>query len=129
MPTATPPTAPATPVSVVPTVPVFVVLVVPASAIPTTLVPTIPTTPILTGPNMFSSFHPLPYFFIMNFSFSLYGFSHCVSCSLLGPVLIASSQFEVCGNFATVPNPMSEAVALFTCFDQPKVNDLDLADF
>ena len=62
----------------------------------------------------------------MNPSFSFYGFSHRVSCSLSGPVLIAPSQFEVCGSSATVPNPISEAVAFFTCFDQPKVNDLDV---
>ena len=28
-----------------------------------------------------------------------------------------------------VPNLVSEAAAFFTCFDQPEVNDLDLANF
>ena len=48
---------------------------------------------------------------------------------LIGPLPTAPSQFEVGSNFATVPDPVSEAVAFFACFDQPKVNDFDPVDF
>ena len=47
---------------------------------------------------------------------------------LSGPILIAPSQFEVGSSFATVSDPVSEAVAFFTRFDQPEVNDLDPVD-
>ena len=125
---------PTTLVSVVPTVPVFSVLTptIPTTPIPTVpiaQIPAIPTAPILVGSGMFSSSYPFPYFFIINSSFSLYGFSHHALCSLSGLVLTAPSQFEVGSSSATIPNPMSEAVAFFTRFDQPEVNDLNLADF
>ena len=52
-----------------------------------------------------------------------------VSWSLLGPLPTVHSQFEVGSSSATIPNPMGEAAAFFACFDQPEINDLDLADF
>ena len=48
---------------------------------------------------------------------------------LSGPILTAPSQFEVGSSFAMVSDPVSEAVAFFTGFDQRKVNDLDPVDF
>ena len=48
---------------------------------------------------------------------------------LTGPLPTALSQFEVGSSSATVPDPVSEATAFFARFDQPRVNDLDLADF
>ena len=48
---------------------------------------------------------------------------------LRGPFPTAPSRFEVGGSSATVPDPMCEAVAFLTHFDQPEVNDLDLVDF
>ena len=48
---------------------------------------------------------------------------------LLGPLPTAPSQFEVGNSSATVPNPVSEAVAFVAHFDQPEVNDLDLVYF
>ena len=54
---------------------------------------------------------------------------YCISYFLPGPILIASSQFEVGNSSTTVLDPVSEASAFFTSFDQLKVNDLDPADF
>lgn len=51
------------------------------------------------------------------------------SCFLLGLDPTAPSQFEVGSSSVTVLDPVSEAAALFTGFDKPEVNDLDLADF
>ena len=48
---------------------------------------------------------------------------------LTGPLPTAPSQFEVGSSSATVPDPMGEATTFFARFDQPRVNDLDLADF
>ena len=48
---------------------------------------------------------------------------------LIGPLPTAPSRFKVGGNSATVPNPVSEAVAFLTRFDQPEINELDLVDF
>ena len=48
---------------------------------------------------------------------------------LTSPLCTAPSQFEVGSSSATVPDPVSEATAFFARFDQPRVNDLDLADF
>ena len=46
------------------------------------------------------------------------------------PIKVAPSfQFEVGSSSAIVPNPVSEAVAFFIRFDQPKTNDLDPSDF
>ena len=61
----------------------------------------------------------------MSSLFLLHGFSHHLSCSLLGPILTAPFQFEVCNSSTTVPNLVSETVAFFTRFDLPKVDDLD----
>ena len=57
------------------------------------------------------------------------GSSYRISCLLLGPILTAPSQFEEGSNSATVPDLVSEAMAFFTYFDKPEVNDLNLADF
>ena len=65
----------------------------------------------------------------MNSFFLLHGFSRRVSCSLSGPILTASSQFEVGSSFDIVLDLVSEAAAFFTRFDQPEVNDLNPADF
>lgn len=43
--------------------------------------------------------------------------------------MVAPSQFEVGSNSTIVLDPASVAMAFFTRFDQPKVNDLDPADF
>ena len=48
---------------------------------------------------------------------------------LAGPLPTAPSQFKVGSSSATVSDPVSEATAFFARFDQPEVNDLDLADF
>ena len=48
---------------------------------------------------------------------------------LIGPLPTAPSRFEMGDNFATVSDPVSEVTAFFTRFDQPKVNDLDPANF
>ena len=48
---------------------------------------------------------------------------------LIGPLPTTPSQFEVGSSFVTISNPMSEAVALFTRFDQPEVNDLGPVQF
>ena len=48
---------------------------------------------------------------------------------LIYPLPTASSQFEMGSNFATISDPVSEAVAFFTRFDQPEVNDLGPAKF
>ena len=48
---------------------------------------------------------------------------------LIYPLLTASSQFEMGSNFATISDPVSEAAAFFTRFDQPEVNDLGPAKF
>ena len=54
---------------------------------------------------------------------------YCISYLLPGSILTALSQFEVGNNSATIPDPMSKAAAFFTRFNQPKVNDLDPANF
>ena len=46
---------------------------------------------------------------------------------LIGPLPTAPSQFEVGNSSATISDPISEAAAFFTRFDQPEVNDLGLA--
>ena len=43
--------------------------------------------------------------------------------------MAAPSQFEVGSSSAIVLDPVSEATTFFVRFDQPEVNDLDLADF
>ena len=48
---------------------------------------------------------------------------------LLGQLRTAPFQFEVGSSSATVPDPMSKAAAFFARFNQPEVNDLDLANF
>ena len=113
MPIVIPPATPAVPISTMP--------LAPSSAIP--------IAPILTGPSIFHSPHPLPYFFIMNSFLLPHGFSYRVSCSLSGLILTAPSRFKVGSSAATVPYLISEAIVFFTCFDQPEVNDLNLADF
>ena len=42
---------------------------------------------------------------------------------------MASSQFEVGSNSATIPDLVQEAATFFAHFDQPEVNDLGPADF
>ena len=121
MTTVTPLTAAVAPISTTPSALVSAIPSAPISAVPTAL--------ILTGPGTFSFFPPIPYFFIMNSFLLLHGFSHRISCSLSSPILTALSQFEVGSSSTTVPNPVSKAIAFFTCFDQPEVNDLDPADF
>ena len=48
---------------------------------------------------------------------------------LIGPFPTAPFQFEVGSRSATVSNLVSEAATFFACFDQPKVNELDPANF
>ena len=48
---------------------------------------------------------------------------------LIGPLPTTPSQFEVGSSFATIPNLVSEAIAFFTRFDQPEVNDLGPTEF
>ena len=48
---------------------------------------------------------------------------------LIGPLPTTLSQFEVGSSSTTVLDPVSEATAFFTCFDQPEDNDLDPVDF
>ena len=48
---------------------------------------------------------------------------------LIGSLPTAPSQFEVGSSSVTIPDPAYEAAAFFARFDQPKVNDLGLADF
>ena len=48
---------------------------------------------------------------------------------LIGPLLTAPSQFEAGSSSATISDPVSEAVAFFTHFDQLEVNDLGPAKF
>ena len=48
---------------------------------------------------------------------------------MLGPLPIVTSQFEVGSSSAMVPDPVDEVAAFFTHFDQPKINDLNHADF
>ena len=45
-----------------------------------------------------------------------------------GLILAALSQFEVDNSFAIVPDPVNEAAAFFTRFNQHEVNDLDPVD-
>ena len=52
-----------------------------------------------------------------------------ISYLLLGPILTTPSQFKVGSSSTTVPDPVNEAEAFFTCFDQLEVNDLDPTDF
>ena len=54
--------------------------------------------------------------------FSLYAF-------LIGPLPTASSYFEMGSSSANISDLMSEATAFLVCFDQPEVNELDLAKF
>lgn len=56
-------------------------------------------------------------------------FSHCVACFLSSSVLTAPSQFKVGSNSTIGADLVSEAATFFTRFDQPEVNDLDLAEF
>ena len=56
---------------------------------------------------------------------SLYRISYLLS----GLILTTFSQFEVGSSSTMVLDPVSEATTFFTSFDQPKVNDLDLANF
>ena len=112
-------------------------LTVPVSAIPTTLVSTIlsaptsaiPTAPILIGPGKFSSFHSLPHSFIINSLCLLHGLLYHASRLLPGPIPTAPPQFEVGSSSATVPDPVGEAAAIFTRFDQLEVNDLNPMNF
>ena len=106
--------------------------------------PTMPTTPIsiasatptLVGPDNFLTFtlSSIKTFIIAFISFLcllLTGLC-CALCSLLGPSLVEvapTSWFEIGSNSATIPDPVSEAAAFFTCFDQVETNDLDLSDF
>uniref|UniRef100_A0A7N2ME85 USP domain-containing protein n=1 Tax=Quercus lobata TaxID=97700 RepID=A0A7N2ME85_QUELO len=46
-----------------------------------------------------------------------------------GPLPTAPSQFEVGSSSATVSDPVSEAAAFFTRFDQPEINELDPSNF
>ena len=48
---------------------------------------------------------------------------------LIGSLPTAPSQFEVGSSSVTILDPAHEAAAFFARFDQPKVNDLGLADF
>ena len=109
IPIVTPLATPATSISAMPLAPV--------STMPSAQVPVVPIAPILTSPSTYSSFPPLPYFFIINALFLLYGFSHNISCSLSGPTFTTPSQFEVGSNSATVPDLVSEAATFFTNFD------------
>ena len=52
-----------------------------------------------------------------------------ISCSLLGPLPTVPFQFEVGSSSATVLDSVGEATAFFAHFDQPEINDLDLANF
>ena len=106
--------------------------------------PTMPTTPIFTasaaptlgGPNNFLT---LTLSLIKTFVIAFISFLRllltglcCALCSLLGPSLVEvalTSWFEIGSNSATVPDPVSEAAAFFTCFDQAETNDLDPLDF
>ena len=106
--------------------------------------PTMPTTPIsvasatptLVGPGNFltltlSSIKTFIIAFISFLRLLLTGFC-CALCSLLGSSLVEVAStfwFEIGSNSATIPNPVSEAAAFFTCFDQVETNDLDLLDF
>ena len=65
----------------------------------------------------------------MSSFFLLHGFSYHVSCSLPGSILTPPSQFEVGSSSATVPDPVGEAAAIFTRFDQLEVNDLNPMNF
>ena len=65
----------------------------------------------------------------MNSYFLAHDFSYHAPCFLLGPLPTVPSQFEVGSSSATILDPISEVAAFFTHFDQPKVNDLDPADF
>ena len=56
--------------------------------------------------------------------------SHFIPCAfLIGPLPTAPSQFEVGNSSATILDPVSEAIAFFTHFDQSEVNDLGLVEF
>lgn len=70
--------------------------------------------------------------FVMNsFPHFVHPLRH-ISCFSLGPILVEvapPSRFEVCSSSATVPNPMSDAVAFFIRFNQPEVNDHDPTNF
>ena len=48
---------------------------------------------------------------------------------LIGSLPTVPSQFEVGSSSVTIPDPAYEAATFFARFDQPKVNDLGLADF
>ena len=48
---------------------------------------------------------------------------------LIGPHPTAPSQFEVGSSSATILDPVNEAVAFFSRFDHPEVNDLGPANF
>ena len=55
---------------------------------------------------------------------------HFMPCAfLIGPLPTAHSQFEVGSSSATILDPVSEAIAFFTRFDQPEVNDLGPTEF
>ncbi|XP_065636885.1 uncharacterized protein LOC136070628 [Quercus suber] len=90
---------PAVATPAVPTVPIPVVFSAPASAIFTASVSAIPSVPTSVLPAAPS-----------------------VASSAPPPFVAGSSS-------ATLPDPVSEAVAFFTRFDQPEVNDLDPAAF
>ena len=121
MPTAAPSTTPIAPVSTV--------SIMPVSAVPSVLVSIHPTAPILTGLGEFLFPYLLLHFFLVSLSFLDHGFSYHALCLMLGPLLTVHSQFEAGSSSVTVPDPVSEAVAFFTRFDKPEVNDLDPADF
>ena len=116
MPSATTPTTPIAPVSAIPTVPV--------SAVPLYLFLPFPHLPFS---RVLVSFSTPPLFFSCEFVAPNLCF--LVSCSLLGPLPTILSQFKVGSSSAMVPDPVGEAAAFFACFDQSKINDLDLANF
>nr|POF18731.1 hypothetical protein CFP56_24959 [Quercus suber] len=82
------------------------------SVTPIALVSTIPTVPVSAVPSVFASAVPTTPILMGP-----------------GPFTIALSQFEVGSSFATISNPVSKVAAFFSHFDQPEVNELNLADF
>ena len=129
MPTATPLATPIAPISAIPTMPVSVVPTIHVSVVPSIPVSAVATAPILTSPGELLFPYLLLHYLLVSLSFLDHGFSYHTSHFLLGPFPTIHSQFEMSSSSATVPNPVSEAIAFFTCFDQLKVNDLDPANF
>ncbi|KAL0001492.1 hypothetical protein SO802_015273 [Lithocarpus litseifolius] len=56
------------------------------------------------------------------------------SLTLVGPgpsltKLAPTSRFEIGSNYATIPNPVGEAISFFNHFEQAEANELDTVDF